>query len=67
MHDPDVFRKFNQIILKACDDDPRKRYQKAEDLHADLLLLMAGKTVGRVGTLENGVTRLIQVCTGRWT
>jgi hypothetical protein len=67
MQDPDQFREFNQIILKACEDDPRKRYQKAQDLHADLCLLMSGKTAGRFGGLEKGVTRLIQVCTSRWT
>jgi WD40 repeat protein len=61
MQDPDQFRELNQVILKACEEDPHKRYRKAEDLHADLLLLMAGKSVQRIRALEKRVARLVQV------
>jgi WD40 repeat protein len=61
MQDPDKFRELNQVILRACEDDPHKRYRKAEDLHADLLLLMAGKSVQRIRALEKRVAWLINV------
>jgi WD40 repeat protein len=61
MQDPDQFRELNQVILKACEEDPHKRYAKAQDLHADLLLLMAGKSVRRIRALEKRVAWLIQV------
>jgi WD40 repeat protein len=59
--DPDQFRELNQVILRACEEDPQKRYRQAEDLHADLLLLMAGKSVQRIRALEKRVARLIQI------
>jgi len=61
MQDPDQFRELNQVILRACEEDPHKRYRQAEDLHADLLLLMAGKSVQRIRALEKRVARLMQV------
>lgn len=61
MQDPDQFRELNQVILKACESDRQKRYHKAEDLHADLVLLMAGKSVRRIRVLEKRVAQLIQV------
>ena len=59
--DPEQFRELNQVILRACEEDPQKRYRRAEDLHADLLLLMAGKSVQRIRALEKRITRLIQI------
>ena len=61
MQDPDQFRELNQVILKACDGDSHKRYPKAEDLHADLVLLMAGKSVRRIRVLEKRVAQLLRV------
>jgi WD40 repeat protein len=61
IQDPDQFRELNQVILKACEDDPHKRYRKAEDMHADLLLLLAGKSVQRIRVLERRLKRVMQV------
>src|SRR5262249_3597304 len=41
MQEAEQFRELNQVILRACENDPHRRYRKAEELHADLLLLMA--------------------------
>src|SRR5260370_948638 len=37
--------ELNAILLKACQNDVRKRYQSAEEMGADLLLLKNGKSV----------------------
>jgi hypothetical protein len=63
MQDPDQFRELNQVILKACEDDPRKRYRNARELHADLVLLLARKSVRRIRAPEKRVAQLMQVCT----
>jgi serine/threonine protein kinase len=31
--------QLNQIILKACEEEPEKRYQSAEEMRVDLLRL----------------------------
>jgi CHASE2 domain-containing sensor protein len=35
-------RQLNEVICKACETDPRMRYQSAEELHADLVRLERG-------------------------
>src|SRR5207249_10249654 len=37
--------ELNAILLKACQNDVRERYQSAEEMLADLLLLLSGKSV----------------------
>ncbi|MEK7677933.1 MAG: WD40 repeat domain-containing serine/threonine-protein kinase [Verrucomicrobiota bacterium] len=44
--------EFNEVVLRACAPDPRQRYQTAEELHADLVLLQAGKSLKRARWLE---------------
>jgi hypothetical protein len=39
--------ELNEIIIKACQSDPKERYQTAAELHADLALLQSGKSVSR--------------------
>jgi CHASE2 domain-containing sensor protein/class 3 adenylate cyclase len=34
--DKKVLLELNHVLLKACDDDPRARYQSAAEMHADL-------------------------------
>lgn len=43
--------QLNEIILKACEDDPKQRYQTAAALREDLLMLEAGKTLVRRGSI----------------
>src|SRR5260370_13348107 len=50
--DPTQFLELNEVVLKACQSDIRKRYQSAEDMHADLLVLQEGKSVRRLRMLE---------------
>jgi WD40 repeat protein len=44
--------ELNEVFLRACADDPRRRYQSAEDLRADLVVLQSGKSVRRLRQLE---------------
>lgn len=53
--------ELNEIILKACESDPTKRYRSAEEMHADLALLQAGKSVRRARSLERHL-RVLRRC-----
>jgi WD40 repeat protein len=44
--------EFHEVLLRACETDPRRRYQSAADLRADLEVLRAGKSVRRLRTVE---------------
>jgi serine/threonine protein kinase len=44
--------EVNEVTLKACDPDLSRRYSSAEAMHADLLLLQAGKSVKRLHMIE---------------
>jgi len=37
--------ELNAILLKACQPNPRERYQSADEMHADLTLLQRGQSV----------------------
>jgi WD40 repeat protein len=50
--DPARLLELNAVVLKACHSDPRKRYQSAKELAADLLLLQRGHSVRRLRTVE---------------
>jgi len=39
--------ELNEIVIKACQSNPKERYQTAAELHADLALLQSGKSVSR--------------------
>ncbi len=39
--------ELNEVIVKACHNDARQRYQTAAELHADLALLQSGASVRR--------------------
>ncbi len=46
------FVEFNEVLVKACETEPANRYQTAEEMHAHLALLQAGKSVRRLLELE---------------
>lgn len=46
------FLELNEIILLACQLDVAKRYRSADQMHSDLLLIAAGKSVRRLRLLE---------------
>jgi len=47
-----VLLELNEIILKACETDPRLRYQSAEAIRGDLELLNVGKSVRQKRTRQ---------------
>ena len=51
---PDAAQVFelNEIILKACAQDAKARYQTCDELHADLALLAQGKSVKQKRTRQ---------------
>jgi serine/threonine protein kinase len=44
--------ELNEIILKACAPTVRDRYQSAQEMKVDLLLLQSGKSIKRLRRLE---------------
>jgi len=58
-----MFFEFNAIVLKACAGNPHHRYQSAEELQEDLLLLRAGKSVRRLRSVERRLRILTRVGT----
>jgi len=44
--------ELNQIVLRACHPNPRKRHASAEELHRELELLQTGRSIQRMRVLE---------------
>jgi WD40 repeat protein len=44
--------ELNAVVLKACQNDPRRRYQSAREMLADLTLLQSGRSLRRAHALE---------------
>jgi WD40 repeat protein len=53
--------EFNAVLMKACATDVRKRYQSAADMHADLALLQAGKSVKRLRLVEQRLALITRI------
>jgi WD40 repeat protein len=49
--------ELNQIFLKACQNDPRRRYQSAREMSSDLALLQSGKSLRRTRALEQRLAK----------
>ncbi len=62
--DQDQFLELNEIILRACQNDVRARYQTAEEMHADLTFILNGKSVKRLRLLERRFAKLKKVALG---
>ena len=45
--------ELNEVVIKACESDPRKRYQSAAEMGLDLELLHSGKSVKRKRTRQH--------------
>ncbi len=50
--------EINQIVLKACQPSPFKRYSSAAEMAKELELLQAGKSIERMRELERRLKRL---------
>ena len=48
----DQFRELNEILLKACQNDARARYQTADEMYGDLGGLLNGRSIRRLRALE---------------
>ena len=44
--------ELNQIVLRACDPDPARRYKSAQEMRRELDLLHAGKSIKRLRQVE---------------
>lgn len=44
--------ELNDVVVRACEAEPRRRYGAAADLHADLALLQSGRSVTRMRQVE---------------
>ena len=53
--------ELNEILIQACEPNPLKRYQSAQELHADLLLLEDGKSIKRLRLLERRLASLKRI------
>ena len=51
---PDLPPKFDDVIAKALDKDPKLRYQRAEDIRTDLQRLKRDSSSGRVARAADG-------------
>ena len=53
--------ELNLVFLKACQTEPRKRYQSAKEMYADLALLQSGKSLRRARALEQKLANLTKL------
>ncbi|HKS35816.1 MAG TPA: WD40 repeat domain-containing protein, partial [Verrucomicrobiae bacterium] len=58
------YLELNEVVIKACEGNAHKRYHTAEQMHADLLLLQAGKSVKRLRLLERRLALLSRIGLG---
>lgn len=49
--------EFHEIVLKACEGAKERRYESAEQMQADLVLLQSGQSVRRTRALERRLAR----------
>ncbi|HYG35989.1 MAG TPA: protein kinase [Clostridia bacterium] len=56
--------ELNEVILRACQWDAAKRYASAWEMHADLLLILNGKSVRRLRMLEKRLSNLKRLAAG---
>ena len=49
---------FHEVILRACEHDPARRYRNAAQMQADLAVMQSGQSVRRARQLERRVRKL---------
>jgi WD40 repeat protein len=50
--DREEWNELNEVINKACDPDPKRRYASAAEMQAELALLQSGRSLQRQRLLE---------------
>ena len=58
--DGDRLLELNEIILTACESDPRRRFRTAHQMHGELELLKRGKSVKRKRKRERRLALLVR-------
>lgn len=58
------FMELNEVLLRACEGDARRRFADAGALLDELLLLQAGKSVRRMRRIEARMNRAMRVAAG---
>lgn len=53
--------ELHEVILRACESDPARRYRNAAELQADLALMQSGQSVRRARRLERRVKALRRI------
>jgi WD40 repeat protein/serine/threonine protein kinase len=59
--DHEIFLELNEVILQACKNDIKGRYQSAGELHAELVVVTNGESIKRLRTLERLLSNLKRV------
>jgi len=59
--EPESMAELNEVIVKACDADVRRRYKSAEEMHADLVVIQAGKSLLRARVVERRLALLTKM------
>lgn len=54
--DAGFFAELNEVFLRACDPDPAKRYQSADELRQEMILLQGGRSLRQLRVLERRAT-----------
>jgi WD40 repeat protein len=55
------YLELNEVIIRACAANLKQRYTTAAEMHADLLLLQAGKSVKRLRLLERRLSLVLRL------
>ena len=63
--DTEKLLQLNEVILKACENDVRKRYKTAHNMHADLELLRQGKPLQLTESPSNNLPVQLTTFVGR--
>src|ERR1041384_4647076 len=61
LEDATRFLEFNEIVIRACCHDLRRRYQNAEQMYAELVVIQGGRSVKRLHLLEKRLDQLKRV------
>ncbi len=59
--DHQILNELNEVVQRACDRNPERRYQTAEEMRADLKLLSSKKSLVRLRKLERAYHRALLV------
>jgi len=53
--------ELNLVFLKACQNDPQKRYRTAQEMYADLAILRSGKSLKSARAAERRLKKVTRV------